>query len=393
LTAVNSGAFARPLVISLKNTQIHATKEKDRDTDIKVRVTDIWGKYTGTNRVFLVRAYQSGKEDIALLSNQEVPLSEGEKNVYTLDFLAARPDPGAYVLEFRVIPQGKEKYHPITSAQRRIQVVAAVGLTDGSVLISDRSERDLQGKVISFEQDKTIKNELELKGSQHLYITFKLRNVASGRSVLVHQTFIKFTNVKSKESAYFVVPHLGQAYDLHLSATKLAPKFNFENGTYEIELIVGDSFISESFRWVLAKVNVLFDGKPVPSSSVVKDPFAIKPIIEHKFRPAAVRAPEYMTNIFTILVIFPIGILIVGIFRVGGNFSNFPQNGLIPLYAIFFLICFGSLLGLIVLYWFSLKLFTALWYGLGIGIPTIFFGNQVLYSYAQQRDPKKQKTQ
>jgi len=73
---------------------------------------------------------------MALLSNQEVSLVEKEKNLYSLDFLAARPDRGAYVLEFRVIPQEKQnEYQAITSTLRRVQVVAAVGLTDGFVLV------------------------------------------------------------------------------------------------------------------------------------------------------------------------------------------------------------------------------------------------------------------
>jgi len=72
---------------------------------------------------------------MALLSNQEVSLVEKEKNLYSLDFLAARPDRGAYVLEFRVIPQEKQnEYQAITSTLRRVQV-AAVGLTDGFVLV------------------------------------------------------------------------------------------------------------------------------------------------------------------------------------------------------------------------------------------------------------------
>jgi len=267
-----------------------------------------------------------------------------------------------------------------------------VSLSDGSISISDHADRDLHGKVSSFEQGKTIKQELELKAHQHVYISFKLRNVASGRSVLAHQTFVKITNTINKESLYFVVPHTGQAYDLHLSVTKLAPKFNYGSGLYGIEILVGDSFISSSFRWVVAKVNITLDGNASVSHEVV-DPFTAQPIIEHKFRAAAVHAPEYMTNIFTILVLIPAAFLIIGIFRVGGNFSNFPTSGLVPIYALLFVACIGSLLGLIVVYWFSLKLFTALGYMFTIGVPTIFVGNQVLHYYAQQRDHKKIKTQ
>jgi len=323
-------------------------------------------------------------------------LSIRRKNLYSLDFLAARPDPGAYVLEFRVIPQEKQnEYQAITSTLRRVQVVAAVGLTDGFVLVSDHAtERDLQGKAISFEQAKTIKQTLDIKGHQHIYITFKLKNVVSSRSVLAHQTFVKISNTKTKDSAYFVIPHSAQTYDLRLSVAKLASKFNnATNGTYEIELMIGDSFISSSFRWVLAKATILFDPKSIVITPL-EDPFTPRTLIEHKFRPAASTAPEYMSNIFVVLVILPIGILVVGILRAGGNLKNFPRGGLISIYGILFVVGLGFMLGLIVCYWYHLKLFTAIGYELTIGVPTLFFGNQVLYYYAQQREPvKKQKTQ
>jgi hypothetical protein len=133
LEAVNSNVFKRPLVVSLVNSQIYATKEKDRETNVLVRITDVFGKFTIPVKVFLVRAFRSGKEDISLLSNQEISPVPNQENIYSLDFLAARPDPGTYNLEFRVVPLDKtEHFQTVSSAVRRIQVVAAIGLSEVS---------------------------------------------------------------------------------------------------------------------------------------------------------------------------------------------------------------------------------------------------------------------
>jgi len=157
--------------------------------------------------------------------------------------------------------------------------------------------------------------------------------------------------------------------------------------------MIGDSFISSSFRWVVAKATISFDPKSIVITPL-EDPFTPQPIIEHKFRPAAATAPEYMSNIFVVLVVLPIGLLVVGILRAGGNLKNLPRGGLISIYGLLFVVGIGLMLGLIVVYWYQLKLFTAIGYELTIGVPTLFFGNQVLYYYAQQREPvKKQKTQ
>jgi len=77
---VNRPVFKRPIVLSLVNTQIFATKEKDRETNVLVKVTDVFGAFTTPVKVILVRAFRSGKEDISLLSNQELTLVPNEKN-------------------------------------------------------------------------------------------------------------------------------------------------------------------------------------------------------------------------------------------------------------------------------------------------------------------------
>jgi len=392
---VNSRAFKRPIVISLINTQIHATKEKGKETEkkgketeIKVAVTDIWGKETGKNKVFLVRAYRSSKSDTPLLSNQEFSLVDGEKNIYALDFLAARPDPGSYLLEFRVIPQEKEdQFQTILSAFRRVQVVAEVKMTDGTISVSEYESRDFAGKPIPFIEGQTLPNVLELGARGHLVLAFKLKNTASGRSVSVHQTFAKFTNIQTRKSVYFVIPHSsvqgGLSYELKLDVTKNAAKFDYVSGDYELELLLGDSYIVNSIHWVVVKVKITFEGTPKSGSNVI-DPFKPLPIIQHKFRPEEKRAPEIITNLFTILVVLPILVLLFGVIKAGGNLGNYP-SGKAALFAVGFLAGLGAMLGLIFFYWLQLNLFQALGYGSVLAVPTIVSGNVVLGFYAKQR--------
>jgi hypothetical protein len=291
-----------------------------------------------------------------------------------------------------VIPQEKpEEYSSITSSHRRIQVVAAVGLSEGTLTVSDSAAKDTNAKQILFEQGKTNSQLISLKSHQTLLLSFKLRNTVSGRSVVAHQALVQLTHDTTKKTAYFVVPHGSNlAYQLQLSGTKLATKLNSESGPYSLSLLVGDSFIHESFHWVVTKVNITFDGKPV-HKEVPPNPYALRPIIKHQFRAPATRAKEWITNIFTVLVVLPLLFLLVGLLRTGANFQNFPTTPSVQLYAILFVIGIGSLLALILFYWLNMKLFTALGYGAIIGLPTIFFGNHVLFYYAHQREGKGKK--
>jgi len=101
-------------------------------------------------------------------------------------------------------------------------------------------------------------------------------------------------------------------------------------------------------------------------------------------------APELLTYIFTILVIIPFAFFILSVLKLGGIFNNLP-DGITFFSAAIFVGGIGALFGLIILYWFSLKLFTALTYGGLLSVPTIYFGKEALKYNAQHR--KKKKTQ
>jgi hypothetical protein len=369
--------------VSIVNSQVYATKEKDRETNVLVRITDIFGKFTMPVKVFLVRAFRSGKEDMSLLSNQEIsPVPDSDKKLYSLDFLAARPDPGTYNLEFRVLPQEKtEKFQTVSSVIRRVQVVAAIGLSEGQLEIKDKV-RSIEEK--EFQQGETIKADLSLKTSQSLFLSFKLKNLVNSRPVQAHQVFLKLTHSVTKQSKYFIVES-GPAYTIKLSSGKIGEKFNFVNGSCDLELLIGDSFVSASFRWVVAKIHFTFENKPVPSE--IENIYKIRPEIHHNFRSAATLAPEILTYLFTALVTLPFIFFITSIFRTGT--LNIPTDFTLLISAAIFVGGMGSLFCLILFYWFGLKLFTALTYGVMLSLPTGYFGKDILKYNAQHRQKKK----
>jgi len=306
-----------------------------------------------------------------------------KKTVFTLDFLAARPDPGTYSLEFRIVPQAKtELFQSVSSTTRRVQVVATIGLSEGSLEITDQT-----GRVAShsFQQESTIKQDIVAKSQHSLQITFKLKNLVNSRSVQVHQAFIRLANPNTQKSKYFIVPQSGQGYDIKLSGSKIGQAFNYANGTYNIDILIGDSFVSSSLRWTIAKVQFTFDG--IPEASNRANLHDIRPEINHIFRPAASLAPAPLTLLFTGLIFVPAVIFLLGALRIG-VFNTRPDANFI--FVVLFFGGIGCIFGTIFLYWLNLKLFTALTYIGILSIPTIFFGKEVLKSIAQHRKKKQQ---
>jgi hypothetical protein len=91
-----------------------------------VRLTDIYGRFATRAKVVLVRASSGTQVDSArlVLSNQNlVPADEKDarNTLYSLNFLASKPDKGYYALEFRVVPEDSA-FSTIDSAVRIIKV-------------------------------------------------------------------------------------------------------------------------------------------------------------------------------------------------------------------------------------------------------------------------------
>jgi oligosaccharyltransferase complex subunit delta (ribophorin II) len=81
------------------------------------------------------------------------------------------------------------------------------------------------------------------------------------------------------------------------------------NGAYELSLVVGDSFIQNSFTWKVATLNLKFSSRIAASES----PFSVKPEITHIFRAPDVRATKSLSSLFTIASLAPLAILFIGV--------------------------------------------------------------------------------
>jgi len=289
-------------------------------------------------------------------------------------FLAAKPDPGAYLLDFRVV-SGSEEYQAIESTKIKVMVVVEAEITDGTITVA--------GREYEFTANKKLTSTLSLKDSQTLTIKFSVRNAASKKQLSVQQSLAKFTHVQSQKVFYALVPETGKSYTLDLDLSL------FENlsGDYEIEIIVGDAHIEKNFKWVLSVVNINFSGLPLVSNEV--DPFKPKAEISHKFREPEKQANATISSIFSLFVLAPLALFVLLSLTVG-NINDWPK-GSASMATLIFLGSLGAILLLDFYYWIGLDIFTTLLYLSVLGVAALFSGNTVLRFKAQNRLGKSQK--
>jgi hypothetical protein len=86
--------------------------------------------------------------------------------------------------------------------------------------------------------------------------------------------------------------------------------FGAISGAYDLTLIVGGSYIHNSFTWKLASVNIKFSDASVESW---ENPFEAKKEIHHQFRAPEKRPDASISFAFTLAVLSPILVFLIGV--------------------------------------------------------------------------------
>jgi len=186
---------------------------------------------------------------------------------------------------------------------------------------------------------------------------------------------LKFTNDNTKKEQNFAAISNEKQYKAHIPLNSLQhnpPHPPHLSG--KLELLIGDSFIANSFIWNLGSITIT-----MPEENATLEDVQLQPLkeINHKFRAPDILAKDYLSYTFTIAVITPILILIIGLVLTGVNLKKFP-SGIDSISAIVFVGCIGAILGLYTLYWLVFNAFQTLGYLIILSLPTFLSGYRVL---------------
>jgi oligosaccharyltransferase complex subunit delta (ribophorin II) len=370
-----------PLKLSLVQGSLSAGK------DLKVRITDSHGNFATKCRVYLIKAYPSSEPNNVIIADKELhPASTDDKeDTYSFNFLLLKPDPGFYTLHFSATPLDKKSnFAGLEDAQLTVKVLASVALSDFEFTVLEADDLTTRKSILQFGQ--TLPDSVSVESTQKLRITFKLRNQVQGKAQLrIQQAFIKFTHLASHHEVILVASPSTKQYALEFTVEDKAQLFKYASGDYEAELIVGDSFVQNPFRWNFGRLRINFPASEHRSQD--QSPYKKLSEITHQFRAPEKRPPESISLGFTGLSLSPILLLLLGLLRVGANLKRFP-SGINGLFAMGFEGGIIAILLLFVLYWLQLNMFTTLGLLSLLAIPTIFFGQKTLSALALSSAPK-----
>lgn len=399
LEAIAHNEWHVPLVLTLSQGSLFATSRRSGGSSnegfAKIKVSDIYGKHATPVTVYIVRASSVDNPRDVILTNQEAVASTEDNTTYTFNFLAKKPEPGYYSIEFSITPKTQSRFSAIKDS-RNIKVVSAVDLIDASIKVSNSKDpEDGFGAVHNPSYPGSVSQPIAVSALQYLTVSFRVKNQVSGKPIKVHQAFVRLTHSESGQTAgvYSTKSVKNGQYSLTVDLNSQSSSFYGLSGKYQLEIVVGDPFIANAITWNVATLDVTFPGQGasnqgarpkqgrVPTtleSKISGSNRGGRPDIEHQFRKPDRRPLGIVSLVFALLVLSPGLILLVGIPLAGVNFDNYPKGGTGALMATGFHVCLGLILALLLLYWFALNIVQMLGYLFVLSFPTIFFGLKTL---------------
>lgn len=338
-----------------------------------VKISDLLGKPLSPALAVVSTTITSKTTNEALASKVNLVPTNSDPTVFVYNLKALNPARGQYKVD---IETGSYKQN------LKINVLGKVKVASLEIGVGD-SDSTSAVKKHSVTYSKKLDTELAADSQQKIVLRTQLVDESSGKPLNVHQAFVLLRNKATGQEIIFVAEaDSSKAYKFEMDVGARSADFGYKSGTYSVELIVGDALISNSFKWLVADVNIKFAGdSPKESDNSARKP---RPEIIHQFRVPEKRPPRVVSDLFTGLCIAPLALLFILWAKLRTNVSNFPFS----LSAVGFHLGLGAILALFGVFWLKLNMFETLRYLIPLALVTFFCGNRLLRSIAGRATEK-----
>jgi oligosaccharyltransferase complex subunit delta (ribophorin II) len=345
---------------------------------INVRISDLFGEPLEKKPAAVKVTLTSKSDNKKVLEGESMTPSATDSAVYKLDVKAKKLPKGIYKVD---VDAGAFKQSNLL-----VTVLGKVRLDKIDVAVSE-ADSQTPTKKVWLDKNSKFPEVFLLDHQQKFSLRFDLLDDQTSGVLTVHQAFIRFSDASGAEIVFIAEQDVVKAYKFELDIGARAGDFSGKSGVYNVDLIVGDASLVNSFVRNLGQVNLKFslESKKEPSTSAPKR--QARPEIHHLFREPEKRPPRFVSDLFTGLVLAPILILFILWGRLGINVSNFSFS----LSALGFHGGLGAIFSLFLCFWLKLDMFQTMQYLLGLSVLTFLCGNRVLRYIASKRLEKSEK--
>ncbi|KAK9505381.1 hypothetical protein O3M35_009455 [Rhynocoris fuscipes] len=384
IALLSTNSFQNPIVVDLEGTGAVSID----NSKVSVRVSDLLGRPLPFPLTVTLESATRVSDSVVILSKKKFQQNTSDKMLYTVALLEGKTSetPGPYRLSVTASPTSTQQV-PSTrlvgnvNVPLEVRIMATVELAEPLLIGTADSDQLTQPKFHTVAWREKLKEILEVDSLQKLAIRFSLKEKTTGKPIKVHQAFVRLLHQTTNQEVIFVTDvDSNNNYKLDLDIGAKANELGYLSGLYNVELIVGDNYVANSFKWLIADIKLKFGTEQTPKLPA-QSIFKTKPEIQHLFREPERRPPIFVSNLFTGLIFLPLLILFILWFQLGINLSNFSFS----LSTIGFHIGLGAIFTLFGFFWLQLNMFETLKYLLGLGVVTFLCGNKLLANLAAQQ--------
>ncbi|KAL5293385.1 RPN2 family protein [Megaselia abdita] len=334
---------------------------------VTVRASDLLGKPLSPSLTSVFGKITQGAKTVA--EKVVFNVKSSDKTTYSADLASLKLARGAYSLELTADSYKQEISFKVLSKVKVQSLEIGVGDSDASSAI----------KRQTLVYPNKLGDVLKADHSQKVVIKFVLADEQTGKPITVHQAFVRFYNENGNEVVFIAEADSSKTYKFDVDVGQKAGDFNYNSGVYGIEIIVGDSQITNSFQWTIGSLDLKYgaDSKTEHASKTRSK----LPEIIHQFRQPDKRPPRLVSDVFTALCFAPLVLL----FAFWGKLGISLSKSQFTLSAIGFHIGFGSILALFALFWLQLNMFQTIRLLIPIAVFTFLSGNRLLRRIAGQK--------
>ncbi|KAH3710333.1 hypothetical protein DPMN_069810, partial [Dreissena polymorpha] len=243
---LSNNKFHIPLCVTLSSS-IAVSQSKPT---VQVRVSDMLGGSLGKTTVTADSAKNLGDQSVVVNKKQFKDTSD--ESLFEMDFMANKPSSGFYKVTVSVTPaKADARLIGTSGAAVTVKVTTQVSLDNVEIGVADKDQASAP-KPVRVQHPQKVGQVLEADFHQKVIMKFSLTDKTGGAMFRAHQTFVKLTNLESKQEIIFVAESdSSNNYKFELNVGGSAKDFGFKTGKYSLELVIGDAVIENPIAWTV----------------------------------------------------------------------------------------------------------------------------------------------
>jgi oligosaccharyltransferase complex subunit delta (ribophorin II) len=348
------------------------------DPVLKIRVCDLLGEALKEKPAVVKITLTSKTDNKKLIDGENLTPIASDSTLYKLDLKSKSLPKGVYKVE---VTAGSFKQTNLL-----VTLLGKVRLDRIDVTLSE-ADSQTPTKKATIDKNGKFPEVFALDHQQKFGLRFDLFDDQSGKIMSVHQAFVRFSDDSGAEIVFIAEQDVAKAYKFEMDVGARAGDFGGKSGIYNVDLIIGDSSLVNSFVKNLGQVNLKFSLESKKEQTNAQPLRKPRNEIHHMFREPEKRPPRFVSDLFTGLCLAPILILFILWGRLGINASNFGFS----LSALGFHGGLGAIFSLFLCFWLKLDMFQTVQYLLALSLLTFLCGNRVLRFIASKRLEKPEK--